>query len=85
MEFIYGAITLLIGILVGFYLGKGSSIIPEETRLQVKRLIQSLPTHKNDLGPVERPSAKQVDDFNNPMKKAGDEALSKTFSEIIKL
>jgi hypothetical protein len=84
MEFLYGAIVLLIGILVGFYLGKGSSLIPEETQKQVKRLIQALPV-KNDLGPVERPSAKMVEDFNNPMKKAGDEALSKTFSEIIKL
>jgi hypothetical protein len=83
MEFIYGAIVLLIGILVGFYLGKGSSLIPEETQKQVKRLIQSLPI-KHDVGAVERPSAKMVEDFNNPIKKAGDEEMSKTFSEIVK-
>jgi hypothetical protein len=82
LNFIIGAITLLLGILVGYSLGKGSSIIPEETRKQVKRLVQALPIDRG-LGAIQRPSAHDIENFNNPIKQAEEEAMSKTFSEII--
>jgi hypothetical protein len=82
IEFLLGAITLLVGVLVGFSLGKGSSIIPEETRKQVRRLIQALPI-KRDIGAVERPSAQQIKRFENPALKAEEEEMNKTFNEIV--
>lgn len=82
-NFILGSLTMLIGIWIGYTLGKGSSIIPEETQKQVRRLIRSLPI-KNDLGGVERPTAHEIDNFNNPVLKAAEEEMSETFKEIIK-
>jgi len=84
LNFIAGAITLLVGILVGFSLGKNSSIIPEETRKQVKKLIDAMPFTKRDIGGVMRPTAHEVANFENPVKKAEEEEMSKTFGEIVK-
>jgi len=84
LNFIAGAITLLVGILVGFSLGKNSSIIPEETRKQVKKLIDAMPFTKRDIGGVMRPTAHEVANFENPVKKAEEEAMSETFKEIVK-
>jgi hypothetical protein len=83
LNFIAGAITLLLGILVGYSLGKGSSIIPEETRKQVKRLVQALPVDRG-LGGVMRPTAHDIENFNNPVKQAEEAEMAKTFSQIIK-
>ena len=84
LNFITGALILLIGILVGFSLGKYSSVIPEETRKQVKKLIDAMPFTKSDIGGVMRPTAHEVSNFENPIKKAEEEAMSETFREIIK-
>ena len=84
ISFIVGAITLLVGILVGFSLGKNSSIIPEETRKQVKKLIDAMPFTKRDIGGVMRPTAHEVANFENPIKKAEEEAMAETFKEIVK-
>lgn len=83
-EFTLGALVLLVGIWVGFSLGKNSSIIPEETRKQVKRLVDAMPFTKKDIGGVMRPSAHDIANFENPIKKAEEEEMGKTFSEIIK-
>ena len=82
IDFLFGALTMGCGIYLGYALGKNSSIIPEETKRQVKRLIQALPI-KNDLGAVERPTAHQIENFNNPIQKAEEEEMNKTFSEIV--
>jgi hypothetical protein len=82
IEFIFGALIMGVGIYLGYVMGKGSSIIPEETQKQVKRLIQNLPI-KHDLGAVSAPTAQQVDDWNNPLVQAEKEEMSKTFSEIV--
>lgn len=82
IEFIFGALIMGVGIYLGYVMGKGSSIIPEETQKQVKRLIQSLPI-KRDLGAISSPTAQQVDDWNNPLVQAEKEIMSKTFSEIV--
>ena len=84
ISFIVGAITLLVGILVGFSLGKNSSIIPEETRKQVKKLVDAMPFTKHDVGGVMRPTAHEVANFENPIKKAEEDEMNKTFSEIVK-
>jgi hypothetical protein len=82
IDFLLGAIVTGCAIYIGFALGKNSSIIPEETKRQVKRLIQALPI-KKDIGMVERPTAHQIENYNNPIQKAEEEEMNKTFSEIV--
>jgi hypothetical protein len=83
IEIITGSIISLISLYIGYSLGKGSSIIPEETQKQVKRLIQALPI-KRDIGAVLRPTQQDVERFNNPILQAEELEMSKTLSEIIK-
>jgi hypothetical protein len=83
INYIAGALTSLISLWVGYTIGKGSSIIPEETRKQVKKLIQALPIDRG-IGAIPAPTAKQVEEFNNPILKAENEAMSETFKEIVK-
>lgn len=82
INFIIGSTLTLISILIGYYLGKGSSIIPEETRKQVKKLIQALPIDKG-VGAIPRPTAQQLKDWDNPLIQAEKEEMSKTFSKIV--
>lgn len=82
IDFIIGSVIAVCSLYIGYTMGKGSSIIPEETQKQVKRLIQSLPI-KRDIGAIERPTARQIDEFNNPLKQAENEEMDKTFKEII--
>ena len=82
IEFIFGALIMGVGIYLGYVMGKGSSIIPEETQKQVKRLIQSLPI-KHDLGAVSTPTAQQVDDWNNPLVQEEKEEMNKAFKELV--
>ena len=82
IDFITGAITVLVSLYTGYCMGKGSSIIPEETQRQVKRLIQSLPI-KHDLGAVSTPTAQQMDDWNNPLVQAEKEEMDKAFKELV--
>lgn len=83
INFIAGAVVTVLSILIGYSLGKGSSIIPEETRKQVKKLIDAMPFTKHDLGAVERPSAQDIKRFDNPLLKEEEEAMSETFREIV--
>ena len=83
IDFLFGALIMGCGIYLGFAMGKNSSIIPEETKQQVKRLIEILPI-KRDIGMVPRPTAHEIENFNNPVKQAEEEAMSETFKEIIK-
>lgn len=82
LEFLFGALVLGCGIYLGWAMGKGSSIIPEETKRQVKRLIQSLPIDRG-LGAVERPSAQQLKDWDNPLVQEEKDAMSATFKDIV--
>jgi hypothetical protein len=82
-EYILGTLSTLLAIWIGYSIGKGSSIIPKETTEQVKRLIRALPIDRG-LGAVERPTAHQVEQFNNPVLKEEEEAMSDTFKEIVK-
>lgn len=82
IEFLFGALIALVSIYLGYVMGKGSSIIPEETQKQVKRLIQSLPI-KNDLGGIERPTATQLKDWDNPLVQEEKDAMSETFRDIV--
>jgi len=81
-DFLFGALIMGVGIYLGYVMGKGSSIIPEETQKQVKRLIQELPI-KRGVGAVERPSAQQLEDWDNPLVQEEKNEMSKTFSEIV--
>lgn len=83
IEFLVGSLVTLISLWLGYTIGKGSSIIPEETRKQVSRLIRELPI-KRDIGGVERPTAQDIKRFENPVLRAEEEEMSKTFSEIVK-
>lgn len=83
INFLIGSLVTLISLYIGYTIGKGSSIIPEETRKQVKKLIQALPIDRG-VGAVMAPNAKQVEEFDNPILKAENEAMSETFKEIVK-
>lgn len=83
LEIITGSVLSLISLYIGYSLGKGSSIISEETQKQVKRLIQALPI-KRDIGVVPRPTQQDVERFNNPILQAEEEEMSKTFKEVLK-
>ncbi len=82
-EFLVGALTSLISLWIGYAIGKGSSIIPEETQKQVKRLARALPIDRG-IGAVPRPTARDIKRFENPLLKAEEEEMSKTFREIVK-
>ena len=83
IEYIAGALTALVGIYAGYVIGKNSSIIPEKTQKQVRRLIRELPIQRG-LGAVPRPTAHEVKKFNDPKLKAEEEEMSKTFKKIVK-
>lgn len=83
INFLIGSLVTLISLWVGYTIGKGSSIIPEETRKQVKKLIQALPIDRG-VGAVSVPTAHEVANYENPIKKAEEAEMSKTFSEIVK-
>jgi hypothetical protein len=83
IDFLIGSLITLVSLWVGYKLGKGSSIIPEETQRQVKRLVQALPI-KNDLGGVMRPTQTELNKFENPLLEEEEEEIGKTFKEIIK-
>lgn len=83
IDFIIGSLITLVSLWVGYKLGKGSSIIPEETRRQVKQLIRELPI-KNDIGGVMRPTQTELKRFENPLVEEEEEEMNKTFKEIIK-
>lgn len=75
-------IIVIISILIGYFLGRGTNPFPKETIEKVKKVFENIIV-RSDIGGVERPTARQVEDFNNPLKKAGDNEMSKTFSEIV--
>ncbi len=78
-----GSVITLISLWLGYTMGKGSSIIPEETQRQVKRLIQSLPI-KKDIGAVARPTQQDIERYENPTLNDEEIEMSKTFKEVIK-
>ncbi len=83
IEFLIGALVSLASLYLGYIMGKNSSIIPEETRKQVKRLVRALPIDRG-LGGVSRPTAHEIANYENPIKQAEEEEMSKTLSEIVK-
>lgn len=82
IDFLLGSIITGIGVYVGFTMGKGSSIIPEETQKQVKRLIQNLPI-KKDVGAVSRPTEQQIENWNNPLIRAEKNEMKDFFDKEI--
>ncbi len=76
-------IIVIISILIGYFLGRGNNPFPKETIEKVKKVFENIVV-KSDVGPIERPTARQVEDFDNPLKKAGDQAMSDTLREIVK-
>ena len=82
IEFLIGFIITLISLLIGYYLGKGVNPLPKETIEKVKRVFEALP-NKSGVGAVERPSATQLEKFNNPINKAGEEETSKMFERLV--
>jgi hypothetical protein len=83
INFLIGSLTTLISLYIGYTLGKGSSIIPEATQRQVRQLIRELPI-KRDIGAVERPTAEDVRNYENPLVKDEEDEMSETFKKIIK-
>lgn len=83
IEMLTGSVITLISLWLGYTMGKGSSIIPEETQRQVKRLIQSLPI-KKDIGAVARPTQQDIERYENPTLNDEEIEMSKTFKEVIK-
>lgn len=83
INFITGSLVALISLWLGYSMGKNSSIIPEETTKQVKKLIQALPIDRG-LGAVPRPTAADIKKYENPAIQAEEDEMSKTFSEIVK-
>lgn len=83
IDFLLGSIVSALSIWIGFRLGKGSSIIPEETVKQVKQLVENLPI-KQELGTVERPTAHDLKRFEDPRLAEEEKVMGDTFKQIIK-
>lgn len=86
LSFILGFIVTLISLLIGFVLGKLTNPFTQETVQKVKQVFDAIPNSvlKKDIGAVERPTATMVEDYNNPVKRAGDNEMSKTLEKLVK-
>lgn len=73
----------IISLLVGFNLGKYQQLIPEEAR---KALLENLKeiTQKrvSDVGPVPRPTQKDLNMWNNPQMAEEHKVMEQTFGDL---
>ena len=82
IEFIAGTISTLIAVLVGFYLGKSDRTIQKDIAKVVQTISKAIP-QKKDVGAVTTLTQPEIDLQENPLKRAENEEMDKTFSEII--
>jgi len=85
-NFIGGFIVTIISLLLGFYLGSKSerSGLPEETLAKVKQVFKKIQLKREAVGGVTRPTAQDIERYDNPKLKEEEQAMAETFSQIIK-
>ena len=74
---------VIISVLVGYFIGSKNNPISKENVDKLRNTIIKT-FEKRDLGAVPRPTAHEIEKFENPVLKAEEEEMSKTFSKIIK-
>jgi hypothetical protein len=83
IELAIGSLITLISLLIGFSLGKYQQLIPEEAK---KALIENLKeiTQKrvSDVGPVPRPTQKDLNMWNNPKLAEEQRVMEQEFKNL---
>ena len=82
IEQIVGLISALIFVAFGYYLGRRDRDIPKDVKRVYQTVSRALPI-KKDVGAVTALTQQEIDLIENPIKRAENEEMSKTFQAIM--
>jgi len=79
-------ISAIIFFFIGYFIGRGKDIRPEisVTADDVVEKIRGYMPKKDEIGPVERPTARDVEIYKNPKLAEEDRIMTEAFDNIVK-
>lgn len=76
-------VLTLVAMLVGYSLGKNQTVVPPDMKKQINQIFRKV-VPPDDIGPIERPNAKQNYYRDNPDEADLDDMMTKTFDTLNK-